>query len=178
MSRCCNCDFPPASAPNSGRDNISASRWRTEIPVTSRSPIAPHESDGAQLHIRHVPGGDCFPSRCLPGSKKATSSRSNCLTEISTCGRNSAETAASALRPGPAFAPAEVDCGRPDQARQQARLCICIGAAVTQAGSLHGGAGGEMGCTAPDWFKFVPVLWQPDPDWTGATGLLHRAVLN
>jgi NAD(P)H-flavin reductase len=27
------------------------------------------------------------------------------------------------------------------------------------------------------WFTFIPVLSEPDPDWNGATGLVHHAVL-
>jgi len=133
----------------------------------------PHESDGVQLHVRHVPGG-VFSEGVL-----------------------------AKLRPGDTL-DVELPYGdfhlRPDSDRPV--VCLATGTGFAPLKSmvedlikrgnerlvhLYWGGRGQRDLYLADlpqkwaaragWFKFIPVLSEPDPDWNGATGLVHHAVL-
>jgi NAD(P)H-flavin reductase len=133
----------------------------------------PHESDGVQLHIRQVPGGR-FSEGVVAG-----------------------------LRPGDTL-DVELPYGdfhlRPDSDKPV--VCLATGTGFAPLKSivedlikrgnkrpvhLYWGGRRQRDLYLADlprkwaaragWFKFIPVLSEPDPDWNGAVGLVHHAVL-
>ena len=103
MSPSCSCGFPAGI-----RAKILAGQYlRIKMPDgdTRNFSMAnpPHESDGVQLHIRHVPG-DVSRRGCLPSSAPATRSTSNCRTEISIL-RSDSDKPVVCLATGTGFAP-------------------------------------------------------------------------
>jgi NAD(P)H-flavin reductase/ferredoxin len=133
----------------------------------------PHQSDGVQLHVRHVRGG------------------------------RFSESLLAALRPGDTLE-VELPFGdfhlRPDS--EKPMLCLATGTGfaplksivedLIKRGSkrpLHLYWGGrrrrdlylvdlpQKWAARLDWFRFIPVLSELDPDWNGAAGLVHHAVL-
>ncbi|MEX5683447.1 MULTISPECIES: 2Fe-2S iron-sulfur cluster-binding protein [Pseudomonas] len=134
---------------------------------------APHESDGVQLHIRHVPGGR-FSEGVLAGLKKG-------------------DTLNVELPYGEFSLDEEVD--HPvillGTGTGMAPLKSIIEDQIKRAGSrpmhLFWGARSSddlyLGDLPAQWsrrlpgFCFTPVLSEPEPGWSGRTGWVHRAVL-
>jgi NAD(P)H-flavin reductase len=132
----------------------------------------PHESDGAQLHIRHVPGGR-FSETVLA----SLTSGDNLDVELPFGEfflRDAGEPIV-LLATGTGFAP--IKSTVEDMIRRRLR----------RRTRLYWGARGEADIYMPaliaawraqaDWLNIVPVLSEPAPDWQGRRGLVHCAVL-
>jgi NAD(P)H-flavin reductase/ferredoxin len=133
----------------------------------------PHDSDGAQLHIRHVPGGR-FSEAVL-----ASLARGDKIDVELPFGefflREDAEKPIILVATGTGFAP--IKSIVEDMIRRRIRR-------PTQ---LYWGARSKTDIYLPtlltswsahaDWLKIVTVLSEPAADWQGRRGLVHCAVL-
>lgn len=133
---------------------------------------APHESDGAELHIRHVPGGR-FSEQVLAGL-----TRGDTLTVELPFGEFSLSTdvegPAILLATGTGFAPIHSMVAAQIRAGGTRPLYIYWGAR-TEA-DLYSQAPVKWAAAQP-WLHYVPVLSEPSETWAGRTGLVHRAVM-
>lgn len=133
----------------------------------------PHESDGAQLHIRHVPGGR-FSEGMLAGIQKGDKLEIE-LPYGNFYLRTDTEQPILCLATGTGFAPIKSmieDLLKRGNTRQ---VRLYWGGRRRQ--DLYMAELPEKWAARASWCKFVPVLSEPDPDWSGATGLVHQAVL-
>ncbi len=133
----------------------------------------PHESDGAQLHIRRVPGGR-FSEQVLAGLQKGDKLEVE-LPYGDFYLRSDSEKPVVCLATGTGFAPLKsiledlIKCGN------KREVHLYWGGRRRQ--DLYMAELAEKWTARAPWFKFVPVLSEGDPDWKGATGLVHQAVL-
>jgi CDP-4-dehydro-6-deoxyglucose reductase/3-phenylpropionate/trans-cinnamate dioxygenase ferredoxin reductase subunit len=133
----------------------------------------PHESDGAQLHIRHLAGGR-FSHTLLPGLEKGASVRVELPYGEFSLNEESHKPVILVVT-GTGFAPAKSIIedqlkrggGRPIHLYWGGRRREDLYLAELPAG---------WAARAP-WFAFTPVLSQPGADWSGRTGRVHQAVL-
>jgi NAD(P)H-flavin reductase/ferredoxin len=134
----------------------------------------PHESDGAQLHIRHVPGG-LFSEKVL-----ATLQKGDKLEVELPYGdfylRPDSQKPLLCLATGTGFAPLKSIVEDLIKRGNKRDVHLYWGGRRRQ--DLYMAALAEKWAARADWFKYVPVLSQAHPDWNGATGLVHQAVLN
>jgi NAD(P)H-flavin reductase/ferredoxin len=134
----------------------------------------PHESDGAQLHIRHVPGGR-FSEQILAGLQKGDKLEVE-LPYGDFYLRPDSQKPLLCLATGTGFAPLKSILEDLIKHGNKRDVHLYWGGRRQQ--DLYMAALAEKWAARADWFKFVPVLSQPDPDWQGAAGLVHQAVLN
>jgi NAD(P)H-flavin reductase/ferredoxin len=134
----------------------------------------PHESDGAQLHIRHVPGGR-FSEKILAGLQKGDKLEVE-LPYGDFYLRPDSDKPLLCLATGTGFAPLKSIVEDLIKRGNKRDVCLYWGGRRQQ--DLYMAVLAEKWAARADWFKFVPVLSQADPDWKGATGLVHQAVLN
>lgn len=136
---------------------------------------APQESDGVQLHIRHVPGG-AFSEQVL------ASLHLNDKLEIEVPFgdfyiREGDETPYVLVATGTGFAPLRSiidDMIRRRRKQNEVRLYW----GGRGRADLYMAEACERWARRYPWFTFIPVLSEPDPDWKGRRGLVHRAVLD
>jgi NAD(P)H-flavin reductase/ferredoxin len=134
----------------------------------------PHESDGAQLHIRRVPGGR-FSEKVLASIEKGDKLEVE-LPFGDFYLRLDSQKPVVCVATGTGFAPLKSmieDLIKRGNARE---VHLYWGGRRRQ--DLYMAELAEKWAARAAWFKFVPVLSEPDPDWKGATGLVHQAVLN
>ena len=135
---------------------------------------APQESDGVQLHIRHVPGG-AFSERVL------ASLQLNDKLEIEVPFgdfhvREDDQAKFVFVATGTGFAPLKsiID----DMIRRRTSREVCFYWGGRRRADLYLAETCETWARRHPWFTFIPVLSEPDPDWKGRRGLVHTAVLD
>jgi NAD(P)H-flavin reductase/ferredoxin len=133
----------------------------------------PHESDGAQLHIRHVPGGR-FSEKVLAGVQKGDKLEVE-LPYGEFYLRSDSQRPVVCLATGTGFAPLKSILEDLIHRGNKREVRLYWGGRRRQ--DLYMAELPEKWAARVSWFKFVPVLSEPDPDWRGATGLVHQAVL-
>jgi CDP-4-dehydro-6-deoxyglucose reductase/3-phenylpropionate/trans-cinnamate dioxygenase ferredoxin reductase subunit len=133
----------------------------------------PRESDGAQLHIRHVPGGQ-FSENLLKGVEKGGK-----LTVELPYGEfllNEASTKPIVmLATGTGFAP--IKSIVEDQIKRGNSRSMHFYWGAQRQHDLYMGELPEKWAQTLPWFSYTPVLSNPDGSWAGRTGLVHEAVL-
>jgi NAD(P)H-flavin reductase/ferredoxin len=133
----------------------------------------PHESDGVQLHIRHVPGGR-FSEGVLADLKQGD------LLEVELPYgdfflRTDSDRPIVGVATGTGFAPLKSMIEDLIKRGNKRPVRLYWGGRREQDLYLRDLAG--KWALRADWFTFVPVLSEPAAGWTGATGLVHQAVL-
>jgi NAD(P)H-flavin reductase/ferredoxin len=132
----------------------------------------PQESDGVRLHIRHIPGG-VFSEQILAKLKPDDE-----LTVEVPHGefflREETKKPIVFIATGTGFAPIKAmieDLMRRNEGRQ---ATLYWGG--RRSSDLYMQDLARKWAAKEDWFRFVPVLSEPDPSWRGRTGLVHKAV--
>ncbi len=133
----------------------------------------PLESDGAELHIRHVPGGR-FSEKVLAALTKGDKLDVEIPYGEFFFREDAAKTSVF-VATGTGFAPIK------------SIIQDMIKRGIRGPARLYWGARSEADIYLPallatwqaqaDWLKIVPVLSEPDADWQGRRGLVHSAVL-
>ena len=133
----------------------------------------PKESDGVQLHIRRIPGGR-FSEGVLARLQKGDRLRIE-IPYGQFYLRTESEKPIVCLATGTGFAPLK------------AMIEDLIGRGNTRSVRFYWGGRRKEDLYLADlpkkwqarasWLTFTPVLSEPDAGWSGATGLVHRAVL-
>jgi NAD(P)H-flavin reductase/ferredoxin len=133
----------------------------------------PHESDGAQLHVRHIPGGQ-FSESILAGLQKGDTLKIELPYGDFYLRADSAKPILF-LATGTGFAPLKSMVEDLLKRGNKREVHVYWGGRRRQ--DLYMAYLPEKWAAHASWLKFVPVLSEPDPDWSGATGLVHEAVL-
>jgi NAD(P)H-flavin reductase/ferredoxin len=133
----------------------------------------PHESDGAQLHIRHVPGGR-FSEKVLAGIQKGDKLEVE-LPYGDFYLRSESQKPIVCLATGTGFAPLKSILEDMIKRGNEREVHLYWGGRRRQ--DLYMADLPEKWTARAGWLKFVPVLSEPDPAWKGATGLVHQAAL-
>lgn len=134
---------------------------------------APRESDGVHLHIRRIPGGQ-FSEGVLAWLAKGDKLRIE-IPYGEFYLRTGSDKPIVCLATGTGFAPIKsiiedlIARGNTRQVR------LYWGGRRRQDIYLQQLT--DKWATRVPWLKFTPVLSEPDAEWTGATGLVHQAVL-
>jgi NAD(P)H-flavin reductase/ferredoxin len=133
----------------------------------------PKESDGVQLHIRRIPGGR-FSEGMLGGLRKGDKLKIE-IPYGEFYLRTGSEKPIVYLATGTGFAPIK------------AMIEDLIVRGNTRSVRFYWGGRRAQDLYLLDlpkkweartaWLKFTPVLSEPNADWSGATGLVHHAVL-
>ena len=133
----------------------------------------PHESDGVQLHIRRVPGGR-FSEAMLAELRQGDT-----LDVELPYGdfhlRPDSDKPIVGLATGTGFAPLRSIVE--DLIKRGNKRPVHLYWGGRRLRDLYLIDLPQKWAARADWFKFIPVLSEPDPDWNGATGLVHHAVL-
>jgi CDP-4-dehydro-6-deoxyglucose reductase/3-phenylpropionate/trans-cinnamate dioxygenase ferredoxin reductase subunit len=133
----------------------------------------PHESDGVQLHIRHVPGGrfsEGVLARLAAGDKLQVELPYG---EFSLSERP--ETPAILLATGTGFAP--IKSIVEDQIKRGGTRSLALYWGARRREDLYLASLAQKWAARAPWFAFTPVLSQPDGEWSGRAGYVHEAVL-
>jgi NAD(P)H-flavin reductase/ferredoxin len=135
---------------------------------------APQQSDGVQLHIRHVPGG-AFSERVL------ASLRLDDTLEIEVPFgdfhiREDDQARYVFLATGTGFAPMKSMLD--DLIRRRLNREVRFYWGGRSRSDLYLADTCEKWAKRYPWFTFVPVLSEPDPGWKGRRGLVHSVVLD
>jgi CDP-4-dehydro-6-deoxyglucose reductase/3-phenylpropionate/trans-cinnamate dioxygenase ferredoxin reductase subunit len=132
-----------------------------------------HQNDGVELHIRHVPGGrfsEQVLSTLAPGAKLRVE-----LPYGDFFLRPSPATPTILLATGTGFSPIKSIVESAIKQGDSRPMRLYWGARRHEDLYL---AGLPLKWQKSfSWFSFVPVLSEPDRDWRGRTGLVHRSVL-
>ncbi|HEY3677633.1 MAG TPA: 2Fe-2S iron-sulfur cluster-binding protein [Bradyrhizobium sp.] len=134
---------------------------------------APRESDGVQLHIRRIPGGQ-FSETVLARLQKGD----RLEVEIPFGEfylRTGTEKPIVCLATGTGFAPIK-SIIEDLIVRGNTRLVRLYWGGRRRGDLYLANLVDKWAARAP-WLTFVPVLSEPDAEWRGATGLVHEAVL-
>jgi NAD(P)H-flavin reductase/ferredoxin len=134
---------------------------------------APRESDGVQLQIRRIPGGQ-FSEGVLARVQKGD----NLNVEIPFGEfylRTGTDKPMICLATGTGFAPIKSIIEDLIARGNSRRVRLYWGGRRRQ--DLYLADLPEKWAARAPWLTFVPVLSEPDADWRGATGLVHEAVL-
>jgi NAD(P)H-flavin reductase/ferredoxin len=133
----------------------------------------PHESDGVQLHIRQVPGGR-FSEGVLAGLRQGDT-----LDVELPYGdfhlRPDSDKPVVCLATGTGFAPLKSIVE--DLIRRGNKRPVHLYWGGRHQRDLYLLDLPRKWAARAGWFTFIPVLSEPDPDWNGAAGLVHHAVL-
>lgn len=134
---------------------------------------APQESDGVQLHIRHVPGG-AFSEKVL-SSLKLDDTLEVEIPFGDFYVRPNEHGRYLFVATGTGFAPVRsiID----DMIRRRATPEVRLYWGGRTRADLYLAEACERWAARYPWFSFIPVLSEPDETWSGRTGLVHRAVL-
>jgi NAD(P)H-flavin reductase/ferredoxin len=133
----------------------------------------PHESDGAQLHIRHVQGGrfsEGVLATLKPGDKLEVE-----LPYGDFYLRTSPDKPIICLATGTGFAPLKSVIE--DLIKRGNKRPVQLYWGGRRRRDLYLTELAAKWAARVAWFTVTPVLSEPDADWQGATGLVHRAVL-
>ncbi|AMB88133.1 flavin oxidoreductase [Pseudomonas agarici] len=134
---------------------------------------APHESDGVQLHIRHVPGGR-FSEGVLARLEKG-----DVLKVELPYGDFSLDEAVDhpviLLGTGTGMAPLKSIIE--DQIKRGGSRPLHLYWGARNSQDLYLADQPELWSKRLPGFIFTPVLSEPEPGWSGRTGWVHRAVL-
>lgn len=136
----------------------------------------PHQNDGVELHVRHVPGG-MFSEHVLPGLAPGATLR----VELPFGEFRLAPAADGDPRPaillasGTGFAPIKSMLEAEFRAKSQRPLVLYWGGRRSSDLYLLELVRGWVD-RHPN-FRFVPVVSEPDGDWGGRRGFVHRAVI-
>ncbi|MDB5555676.1 MAG: flavin oxidoreductase [Rhizobium sp.] len=134
---------------------------------------APQESDGVQLHIRHVPGG-AFSEKVLASLKLDDKLEIEVpLGDFYL--REDNQERYIFMATGTGFAPLRsmID----DMIRRRLNCEVRFYWGGRSEADLYLAATCEKWAKRYSWFTFIPVLSEPDTNWTGRSGLVHAAVL-
>ena len=132
----------------------------------------PHDNDGAELHIRHVPQGR-FSAGILAGL--APGCRLVVELPFGEFFLRQAEAPAILLATGTGFAPIKSMLEAALRRGERRRMRLYWGGR-TKSDLYMLDRVAKWQDRAP-WFSFVPILSTPSPEWKGRTGLVHRAAL-
>jgi NAD(P)H-flavin reductase/ferredoxin len=133
----------------------------------------PQQSDGVQLHIRHVPGG-AFSERVL--ASLALDDKLEIEVPFGDFHiREDDEAGFVLIATGTGFAPLKSIMD--DMIRRRSRREVRFYWGGRRKADLYMADACEKWARRLPWFTFVPVLSDPGSDWTGRSGLVHRAVL-
>jgi NAD(P)H-flavin reductase/ferredoxin len=134
---------------------------------------APRESDGVQLHIRRIPGGQ-FSEAVLASLQKGDK-----LDVEIPFGefylRTESEKPIVCLATGTGFAPIKSIIEDLIVRGNSRRVRLYWGGRRRQ--DLYLASLPDKWSARAPWLTFTPVLSEPDAGWRGATGLVHEAVL-
>ena len=134
---------------------------------------APRESDGVQLHIRRIPGGQ-FSEAVLARLQKGDKLKVEIpFGEFYL--RTGSDRPMVCLATGTGFAPIK-SIIEDLMARGNSRLVRLYWGGRRREDLYLANLSDKWVARAP-WLTFVPVLSDPDANWRGATGLVHQAVL-
>ncbi|MGH6714185.1 MAG: 2Fe-2S iron-sulfur cluster-binding protein [Bradyrhizobium sp.] len=133
----------------------------------------PHQNDGVELHIRHVPGG-LFSEQMLPGLAVGSRLRVE-LPFGDFYLRSASELPVVLLASGTGFAPIKSIVENTIRQGSTRPMSLYWGARKRDDIYLHD-LPAKWQAKFP-WFSFIPVLSEAARDWSGRTGLVHRAVL-
>jgi NAD(P)H-flavin reductase len=133
----------------------------------------PHQGDGAQLHIRRVPGGrfsEGVLATLQPGDQLEVE-----LPYGDFYLRTGSDRPIVCLATGTGFAPLKSMIEDLIKRGNKRPVQLYWGGRRRQ--DLYLAELAAKWATRVTWFAVTPVLSEPDADWQGATGLVHRAVL-
>jgi NAD(P)H-flavin reductase len=134
---------------------------------------APRESDGVQLHIRRIPGGQ-FSENVLARLQKGDK-----LDVEIPFGefylRTGSERPIVCLATGTGFAP--IKSIIEDLIVRGNTRSVRLYWSGRRRGDLYLANLPDKWAARAPWLTFIPVLSEPDTGWRGATGLVHEAVL-
>jgi NAD(P)H-flavin reductase/ferredoxin len=133
----------------------------------------PHQSDGAQLHIRRVPGGrfsEGVLATLQPGDQLEVE-----LPYGDFYLRTGSDRPIVCLATGTGFAPLKSMIEDLIKRGNKRPVQLYWGGRRRQ--DLYLAELAAKWAARVAWFAVTPVLSEPDADWQGATGLVHRAVL-
>ncbi|MDO8396515.1 MAG: FAD-binding oxidoreductase [Bradyrhizobium sp.] len=133
----------------------------------------PHQNDGVELHIRHVPGG-LFSEQMLPGLAAGSRLRVE-LPFGDFYLRSASELPVVLLASGTGFAPIKSIVENAIRQGSTRPMSLYWGARTGDDIYLHDLPAKWQGKFP--WFSFIPVLSEAASDWSGRTGLVHRSVL-
>ena len=133
---------------------------------------APHRNDGAELHIRHVPGGK-FSQTILAGLEKGASLNVELPYGEFTLSEREDQPAI-LIATGTGFAPVKSIVEHQIKTGATRPLHLYWGA-NTEA-DLYMRPLPEKWAANHQWFQFTPVISNPDKSWVGRGGLVHHAV--
>jgi NAD(P)H-flavin reductase len=134
---------------------------------------APRESDGVQLHIRRIPGGQ-FSEGVLARLQKGDKLKIEIpFGEFYL--RTGSDKPIVCLATGTGFAPLKSIVEDLIARGNTRRASLYWGGRRRQDLYLAGLP--EKWIKRAAWLTFTPVLSEPDAEWRGATGLVHEAVL-
>jgi NAD(P)H-flavin reductase len=133
----------------------------------------PHESDGAQLHIRHVPGGR-FSESVLAGLRQGDKLEVD-LPYGDFYLRADSEKPIICVATGTGFAPLKSMIE--DLIKRGSKRSVHLYWGGRRRRDLYLADLAAKWAARAAWFAFTPVLSEPDANWQGATGRVHHAVL-
>jgi NAD(P)H-flavin reductase/ferredoxin len=134
---------------------------------------SPQESDGANLHIRHIQGGR-FSEGVLKGLKEGDRVK----IEIPFGDfylREDTERPVICIATGAGFAPVKSIVEY--LIRRESTRPVKFYWSGRRANDLYMRELPQKWAAKLPWFEFTPVLTTPDPSWSGRRGLVHLAVL-
>jgi NAD(P)H-flavin reductase/ferredoxin len=132
----------------------------------------PHDNDGAELHIRHVPGGrfsEGILAELRPGDRLVVE------LPFGEFFLRQADAPAILLATGTGFAPIKAILEGALRRGERRRMRLYWGGR-TKSDLYMLDRVAKWQDRAP-WLSFVPVLTRPNAEWKGRTGLVHRAAL-
>ena len=134
---------------------------------------APRESDGVQLHIRRIPGGQFSEGVLASSAKGRQAQRRNSVRRILSAHR--IRQADRLPRDRHRLCADQIHHRGSFRARKQPPVRLYWGGRRRQ--DLYLANLADKWVARAPWLTFIPVLSEPDADWRGATGLVHEAVL-
>jgi NAD(P)H-flavin reductase/ferredoxin len=139
---------------------------------------APQDNDGVELHVRHVPGGrfsDGIVGRLTPGDVLHVELPYGefCIDEQSPDDDGTRPLVL--LATGTGFGP--IRSIVTDHVRRRLDRPMHLYWGGRRRDDLYDAALATRWARELPWFSFTPVLTDPDPEWAGRRGLVHRAVL-
>lgn len=135
----------------------------------------PHQNDGVELHIRHVPGGRF--SGYVANELAAGDTLSVSLPYGDFYLREEKDSPIVLLASGTGFAPIKSIVEDAIKRKLSRSMVLYWGARRRE--DLYKMDLPQKWAAQLPWFRFVPVLSEADPadGWEGRTGLVHRAVM-
>lgn len=132
----------------------------------------PHQNDGVELHIRHVLGGKFSESILAKLEKGSVLTLELPYGEFGLSEDD--ETLAIMIATGTGFAP--IKSMVEDQIRRGGTQPTHLYWGARTLENIYLAELAEKWAANHDWFKFTPVVSQPDDKWAGRKGFVHKAV--